>query len=864
MMIKNVILSTLLAASIVGVAAQALPSDKAAKSYFKKLQSERVESSNYIDWVQVSPGTSGYNEMLWVHPTDSKTLITSPDMYNTFGSWDGGESWQTIKDCDAMGADVQLLGRIKCLAFSPTKPDYGVAMSSTGFAAITKDRGRSWVQASDVKVGKISAIAVDPTDERVWYAGTGNFWDVKKNHRNIKTLENPAIGVKGATYVAKSTDGGVTWTRKREGLPEGIEVGRIIVNPAKPKEIFIATNHGVFRSQNGGNSWALKIKGIPNCIVRDLDYHFDKRSGKFTLFLLDQTSYLPDGKGSIRSEGGVFRSDDSAESWVDITGNLAVDMTKITVRNFQSYQYPRTVTHWFDITGKEFNEKYSKRPESVLSVYNRIAVSPQNPNEIYISGNQRHDYGFAPGEVVKSNDGGKTWFVTARSGKYWIDNPDQAYWDSRKTPKGSNTKFAHLDSHVREAVSIFGNRFLVINIDGTVYGGFEQQVMRSTDRGESWEQFDDVEVGEGSNVWVGRGASNLPGRQILLETGVEGRHLFCSGEHGLWMNVPEANYPDKRQVAITQIEGQKNHGGATSPASVAVDPKNPDIIYTLQFRQEHRGHFRCSKDGGKTWANLSEPLPWNKKSVSGDRIFQNSLLVDYKETKNIYFLTTQNDQWAVPGGNFDHKKFPLFGMSRSRDGGLTWEFANTGLPELCSTSRLAMDVDNPNRLYVALNLPKGAKVGGGLYMTNNQGDKWEKMAIPSEIISVNNVFQDRNTKSLYISCGTTGGTAEAGGVWRSDNGGKSWTKIFFLPYMTQCETSPVDSNIITATAYGKANTDGNCGAYLSLDGGKTWMKVNKELGLQQTITDFKPDPKDTKKFWAALKGSGWTVGYATR
>lgn len=840
--------------------AETLPKDKAAKSYFKRLQTQRVESSDFVEWHQVSPGSSGYCETFWTHPTDPKTLIMAPDMFNTFGSWDGGESWTTIKDFDAGSQEAALMGRIMSLAFSPTNPDLGITMSQQGYAMRTTDRGRSWERACEMKLGKCSAVAVDPTNEKIWYAAPGDFWNVKKNHRNAKTLADPSLGKDKAGYIYKSTDGGGSWTKITAGLPNNIEVGRIIVNPANTKEIFLASNHGVYKSVNGGNKWEASFDGIPNCIIRDLDSHYDKKSGRFTLFALDQTAYYPDGK-SIRSEGGVFRSDDSAKTWVDITGNLAIDMSKIAVRPYRSFLYNRTVSHWLGINSKVLNQKYPEPPINILSVFNRLRVSPLNPDEIYVSNNPKHDFGFSPGEVWKSNDGGKSWFATARSGQYWSSETDKEYWESRNNPMTPNEKFAHLQPHIDRGISTFGNRFMEFDSKGTLYTGFEQQLMRSTDGGKTWEQRDDVETAEGSKAWVGRGGSNLPGRQILLETGVAGRYLFCSGEHGLWMTAPLGSYPDKKAVAITQIEGQVNEHGAVSHAAVAVDPKNPDIIYTLQFRQDHRGYFRCSKDGGRTWANLSEPLPWSKTAVSGDRIFQSSLMVDPEDTQRIYFTTIQNDQFAVPGGNFDYKSFPFFGISRSKDGGKTWELANKGLPEVCSVGRLEMDPKNPKVLYAALS-PSKEKHVGGLYKSTDGADSWSKVNIPEGIISVNNVHQDPTNHMLYISCGTTDGSLETGGVWRSKDEGKTWEKFFYMPYIWQCETSPIDPDIITVVVAGqKKSSDVNCGAYISVDGGKNWEKVNRNIGLQHTITDLKPDPVDKKKLWMATKGSGWAVGY---
>ncbi len=853
---KTLTTTLLLSLAIASVTAQILPSDKAGESYFKRLQSERVTSTDRIEWHQFGVGTAGYCEMIWQHPTDKDVMIMSPDMHNTYGTWDGGESWLTVKDVDG---DNVVFNRVMSLDFATTKPDFGMAVDGGGRLFITTDRGRSWVEQG-FKPKHQSAMEVDPTDEQIWYMGPGRFWDVKQNHRTAKKLEDPGFGVrvKNEGYIYKSSDAGKSW-EKILGLPKNLEVGRIIVNPANPKMVWFASNHGIYMSTDRGESWKESYDGIPNRIVRDFDMHYDPKSGKVTLFAMDQTAYYPEGK-SVRSEGGVYRSDDLGKSWQSITGNLAIDLTKLNAKATDFY-YLRTISSWMGIPVPEVRKRFPERPTNILSVYNRLRVNPQNINEIYISANNRHDFGFAPGEVWKSENGGKSWIAVARTGKYWIDNPDKEYWESRNNPTTPNAKFAHLQPDIdRRVQSVSGNRMMAMCQDGTLYTGFEQQLFRTTDGGKSWEQRDDIETFEGSGYWIGRGASNLPGRFLLLETGIKDRILLCSGEHGVWQTESREGFNGGKVLAVKQIEGQVNNHGAHSIADIAVDPKDPNIIYTIQFRQSHRGFFRRSTDGGKTWANIAEPLPWKEGTISGVHIFQNSLLVDPKNGKNIYFSAIENDISDVAGSDLDRDKYPDFGVHRSQDGGFTWEKANNGLPDGCSIRRLAMDQDNTNTLYAALNISR-KKVQGGLYRTTDGGDSWHEMKIPSEIESVNNISINRKTKELYISCGSPTGTLESGGVWRSKDNGKSWSKIFFLDYIWQCETSPIDPNIILVNVAGKRSKGKNPGAYLSLDGGKSWDKVNQNVGQPNTITDLKPDPYDTKKFWGALKGSGWLVGY---
>lgn len=139
--LKNLLLIAAISAAPLSVGAQKLPSEKSAKNYFQELQTKRVESTDYIQWHQFGPGTSGYCEMVWCHPTDPQTLIMSPDMHNTYGSWNGGESWTTVKDVDD---NRVIFNRVMCVAFAPTKPDFALAVEGHGIVMKSTDKGRSW------------------------------------------------------------------------------------------------------------------------------------------------------------------------------------------------------------------------------------------------------------------------------------------------------------------------------------------------------------------------------------------------------------------------------------------------------------------------------------------------------------------------------------------------------------------------------------------------------------------------------------------------------------------------------------------------------------------------------------------------
>lgn len=826
---------------------------KGQSPYFSDLQQKRIVSSQDLKWTQFGPGMSGYCEEFWCHPTDPNVMLMSPDMYNSYGSWDNGHSWQTIKDVDGTGKDMR---RIQAIVFSHQDADFGYALDVRGHLYQSVDRGRTWSRKNFNGNGRFSELAVDPSDDNNWYAGAGDFWNIKSNHRSKNNTLGHTYQYSAYGHIFKSTDKGKTWKKITNGLPSTLDVGKIIVDPRNSNHIIMVANSGVYRSTNKGESWSLSGTGLPNNNPRDMAYYYNENNNEFILYALEQTHYIANGN-TVTSKGGVFKSLDGGVTWSSITGNLAIDMTKIT--NYTSTdKYYRAIAQWFGISKDAAKSAYPNRPTTVLPVYNRIKVNPSNKNEIYLGHNVKHDYSFGPGDVWKTSDGGQNWIATARTGVYWSENKNGDYWADRNNPRGVNTNFAHLQAQMDIESEYFGNRFLEVNARGDVFICLDQQVLRSTDNGHSWQQIDDYETKAGSKHWVGRGGSNLPGRFMLLETGIKDRYLFCSGEHGLWESASLGDFDNQEAIAVKQIEGQVNPHGAHSIASVAVHPDDPNTIYILMFRQSHRGYFRKSTDGGKTWTNVSKPIK-HEGNDSSDMMFQYSLTIDYDNPNNIYFCLIDNAISEVSANRFP-SDFKDTGVYKSQDGGKTWRMENNGFPTGASVRRIKMDPDNSSILYATLNEGKN-NVRGGLYKTTDRGNNWSKMNIPSEIKSVNNVFIDRNTKYIFISCGRSKGTFAEGGVWRSKDNGASWEKIFYMPYIWQTETSPVNPDIITVSVALPNEFQGattfNPGAYLSTDGGETWQKINYNLGQPDEITDLKPDPYVEGAYWCALKGSGW-------
>jgi photosystem II stability/assembly factor-like uncharacterized protein len=75
----------------------------------------------------------------------------------------------------------------------------------------------------------------------------------------------------GASRVSRSDDGGRTWTPARTGIPPRAQVNALVLDPVDPEVLYASTlQHGVFKTVDGGATWARLGTGLEGLTVRFL------------------------------------------------------------------------------------------------------------------------------------------------------------------------------------------------------------------------------------------------------------------------------------------------------------------------------------------------------------------------------------------------------------------------------------------------------------------------------------------------------------------------------------------------------------------------------------------------------------------
>ena len=724
----------------------------AAKSPYKSFQWRNVGPDNISGRVSEVLGVPGNKNIIWAS-------------FATGGFWkteDAGKSWKPLFDNEgtlSVGSfdvaksnpNIIYLGSGEANIFRASLPGMGVYKSEDG--------GKSWKHIGLENTSTISRVIIHPSNpNHVYVAASGNEWSNNKERGLYET-----------------TDGGKTWKRLINDDPNGVI--DLVMHPTEPKTMYASTwnrirlrwsdptpqdGDFIWKTIDGGKTWTKLTNGLPqtkftgrvgialsrsnpNILYAYIDNHTPKREPKAGE--LDPygrpIQVIPFGVQVWRSDDAgqnfakVSTEDDKLERFAGtygwVFGQIRVDPTNPEVVYIMGVPIAKSTDG-----GKTFNMMRPDRgSERNHGDHHALWIDPTDPNYL-INGND--------GGVVVSYDGGNTlnnFFDVIPTTQFYNITYDMntpynvigSVQDEGSFMASVKNSFGSKDPSIQQWRDAPGGEGTIHAVDPSnpslVYSStFYGRLTRSTVFKDSIasknifpKKADDEEVHRGE--WLAYTLLS-PHDNKTLYHGFQ--YLFKSMDQGeTWKRISgDLTYNDVSRMGRTPYA--INHQAITA---IDESPITKGVLYV-------------GTDDGRVWSTMNDGGAWTEITKGlPERVHVSRLVASKYDAGTVYITMSDRRE--------DNIKPYLF---RSTDYGKTWTALVTDLPA-SPVNVVREDPKNANILYCGTDL--------GVYISKDKGKSWQSIQgnLPATV-SVNDLFVHPRDYNLVI--GTYGR-----GVWVLDD-----------------------------------------------------------------------------------------------
>lgn len=222
------------------------------------------------------------------HSQNSNYILGETQTNGVRRSTNNGSSWS--------GATTGLSGSGAWVGPILSHPmDAGIFYTARQQVFKTTDWGANWAAISSGTSGAILEMAISKLSPNIMYATSGS--SIFKSTNSGTTYTNVTTGLPGRTitsvnvhpdspnvvlltcsgfgtgHIFKSTDGAASWQNISGNLPDSPANDVLILPYSNTTLYLIATDVGVFVTENWGSSWIELAAGLPNTVAIHLDYN---------------------------------------------------------------------------------------------------------------------------------------------------------------------------------------------------------------------------------------------------------------------------------------------------------------------------------------------------------------------------------------------------------------------------------------------------------------------------------------------------------------------------------------------------------------------------------------------------------------
>ncbi len=612
-------------------------------------------------------------------------------------------------------------GRISDIEIHPGSPSILYVGAASGGIFKSVNNGSTWENIfTDVPTIGIGDIAIDPNNENIIYAGTGE----------ANASSNTFLG----SGIYKTEDAGSSWNFS--GLEYSAYIGRIIVDYNNSSRIFAAScgnlftknaNRGIYRTTDSGNSWDKVLYLTDSTSGIDLVQH--PTDPDILYATMWERFRGKEYRRSFGNSSGIWKTTDGGDNWTELTSGLPTgsDVGRIGITISESN--PSVLYAIYDKSNydtevyKTINSgtTWTQTNDGALSSINssfgwyfgQIKVDPQNENRVYAMG--------------------VDFYKTENGGSSWSENYDM-----------------HVDHHAMEFTS------------SRVWCGNDGGLYYSINNGSSWikvnnlplTQFYDIAL-DSANVNRLYGGTQ-DNNSIRTATGNINDWEYLLGGDGMYCLVDYSNpstfYCEYQWGGMYRLENDgydwyniNVYDSRTNWSTPYIlHPTNPNVLYVGSYR------IHKSTNQGDYWTAISGDL-----TKGGDNSFHTITTIDISKLDTDIIITgsadgkvhiTTNDggNWTditdgLPNRWITRVKTDPFDVNtiyatisgfrwdehyshvyKSDDLGNNWTAIDGNLPEI-PVNTMVLDPDVEGRIFIGTD--------AGAYMTNNSGDSWECISV---------------------------------------------------------------------------------------------------------------------------------------